>query len=96
MNNPPTKSHLGYLDGLRGGAALWVVVAHCGIWGGWSFLPNPKIAVEIFMVMSGYLMAYHYAAAELKGPVNTWQTAKAFWLRRFFRIAPNHPVLVAA
>lgn len=80
--------HLGYLDGIRGGAALWVLLAHCGIWGGWMFMPDPKIAVDIFMVLSGYLMTYHYLARAEREPVNSWRTAVKFWVRRFFRIAP--------
>lgn len=89
------QSHLGYLDGLRGGAALWVVLAHCGIWGGWSFLPDPKTAVDIFMIMSGYLMTYHYAEKEGREDVNTWRMAGNFWIRRFFRIAPLYYLLLA-
>ena len=46
------------------------------------------------MVMSGYLMAYHYMARERKEPVNTFPTAKKFWVRRFFRIAPLYYVVL--
>lgn len=80
--------YLAYLDGIRGGAAFWVLLAHCGIWGGWMFMPDPKKAVDIFMVLSGYLMSYHYLLRGDKEDVNTWATALNFWVRRFFRIAP--------
>jgi len=88
------QDYLGYLDGIRGGAAFWVLVAHCGIWGGWIRVPDPKNAVDIFMIMSGYLMAYHYMARENKEPVNTWPTAGKFWVRRFFRIAPLYYLII--
>src|SRR5437868_2882376 len=51
-------SHLAHLDGLRGMAALWVLVAHVGIWTGYAWLPNPKLAVDIFIVCSGFLMVH--------------------------------------
>ncbi|MGZ4971449.1 MAG: acyltransferase family protein, partial [Limisphaerales bacterium] len=64
--NKEDSGHLGFLDGLRGGAALWVLVAHCMIWGGWYGVPvpSPKIAVDIFMVVSGFLMVFQYARRE--------------------------------
>lgn len=89
MNTTRAK-HLGYLDGLRGIAALWVLVAHCMIWGAWYWrrIPDPKIAVDLFMVLSGYLMVYQwYLKREDQGRV-TPLIASRFYLRRFFRIAP--------
>ncbi len=84
------EDHLGFLDGLRGGAALWVLLAHCMIWGGWYGIPLPsaKIAVDIFMVASGFLMVYQYRRREAVEPMDAWRTAARFWARRFFRIAP--------
>lgn len=51
---PPQRSYLAYLDGIRGFAALWVLIAHCMIWGGWYWqrFPNAKIAVDLFMSLS--------------------------------------------
>jgi peptidoglycan/LPS O-acetylase OafA/YrhL len=89
MKSGPS-SHLAYLDGLRGLAALWVLLAHCMIWGGWYWhrMPSPKIAVDVFMVLSGFLMVYQwYAKLEDDGRINTG-TVVRFYLRRFFRIAP--------
>lgn len=71
------------LDALRFASALWVMWAHCLIWGGYEgFIPNAKMAVAIFMVLSGYLMAL--TAADFAQP-REWTR---FYLRRFFRIAP--------
>jgi peptidoglycan/LPS O-acetylase OafA/YrhL len=49
------SSHIPVLDALRGLAAMWVLVAHGMIWGGWYWarLPSAKIAVDLFMVLSG-------------------------------------------
>lgn len=55
--------HLSALDGLRGFAALVVVIGHCAAFG---FLPNflsaglAQMGVALFFGLSGFLMAYLY------------------------------------
>ena len=85
----PVTTYLRFLDGIRGLAALWVLLAHCMIWGGWYGIPLPdaKIAVDIFMLISGYLM-FHTAEERAAIEHPCLQTAIRFFLRRFFRIAP--------
>jgi peptidoglycan/LPS O-acetylase OafA/YrhL len=82
--------HLGFLDGIRGLAALWVVVGHCMIFGGWTWakFPEPLIAVDVFMFVSGYLMVHQWTRRV--GDGHGWNAAAAmeFWVRRFFRIVP--------
>jgi peptidoglycan/LPS O-acetylase OafA/YrhL len=88
LSSEPNR--LDFLDGIRGVAAFWVVFGHCMIWGGWYGipLPNPKVAVDIFMVVSGYLM-FHLAEERARHePPWQFATAIKFWARRFFRIAP--------
>ncbi len=82
--------HLDFLVGIRGLAALWVLVAHCMIWGGWYALPlpDPKIAVDIFMVVSGFLMVHVAQARSARKPPGSKSMTYRFWVRRFFRIAP--------
>ena len=48
-----------FINLFRSIAACWVLAAHCMIWGGWYGLPLPyaKMAVDLFMMISGYLMA---------------------------------------
>lgn len=78
------KEKINYLDGIRGICCVWVLVAHCMIWSGFYSVPqyqwffiHPKIAVDIFMLLSGYLM------------VLVWDgNVKSFYLKRFLRIAP--------
>lgn len=71
-----------FLNAFRGAAALWVVVAHCMIWGGVPFnpIPDPKLAVDLFMLLSGFLMLYTVDRSR-----KDWGR---FGLRRFFRLAP--------
>lgn len=51
-------------------------------------------AVDIFMVVSGFLMYYNYAFREPVEPWNKRRTWYTFWVRRFFRIAPLYYVLL--
>jgi peptidoglycan/LPS O-acetylase OafA/YrhL len=93
---PQRSGYLSHLDGLRGVAALWVLLAHCMISGGWYWrrMPDPKIAVDIFMVLSGYLMVHQwYIKCEEQGKV-TSTTVVRFYIRRFFRIAPLYYVVI--
>jgi peptidoglycan/LPS O-acetylase OafA/YrhL len=93
-----TASHVDCLDGLRGLAAAWVVVGHAMKLTGWGFQPflTANLAVDLFIALSGFLMAFHYErrrAAEPWEAPSTWWT---FWTRRFFRIAPLYYLALAA
>lgn len=85
-----TTDHLGFLDGIRGVSALWVVVGHCMIWSGsyWHRFPHPIIAVDVFMVVSGYLMVHQWTRRVGSGADFRKVAAAEFWLRRVFRITP--------
>jgi peptidoglycan/LPS O-acetylase OafA/YrhL len=58
------SNHLPALDGLRGLAALVVLVSHVsnqvGLWGGLLGNGGGQIGVMIFFVLSGYLMSFLY------------------------------------
>jgi peptidoglycan/LPS O-acetylase OafA/YrhL len=100
---------LPFLHGIRALAALWVVIAHCMIWGGWFALVreadtgslgarvfawssglamSAKTAVDVFMLLSGYLMQYWAQRRLGVVPAVGLDWARAFYVRRFFRIAP--------
>lgn len=94
------SNHLSSLDGLRGVAALVVVFAHSlgGVMAGqevvfWMIdsplipLVNAKIAVQVFFVLSGFVLA-----GSLQ---RSWRLKDmpSFYVRRIFRI---HPPYVAA
>jgi peptidoglycan/LPS O-acetylase OafA/YrhL len=97
MNNNPAllqghaQGNLPWLDGLRGIAALWVLLSHIQILSGASYVPLLSwgdLAVDLFMLLSGFLMAHNYIARQDSEPWDSGRTIGQFWLRRFFRIAP--------
>lgn len=90
-------SRLGFLDGLRGLAALWVLLSHALKFTGWSVpvLHRGDLAVDVFMIMSGFLMTHHYWLREEKEPWEQPSTWTVFYLRRFFRIAPLYYLALA-
>lgn len=85
---------LRFLNGLRALAALWVLTAHCLIWGGADphLVPDAKLAVDLFMMLSGFLMmqtTYHHGDSKEA----RWRN---FYIRRFFRIAPAYYLILFA
>lgn len=84
------------LEGLRGFASLWVFLGHvcilaqCHI----PILGSPSYGVDMFILLSGFLMAKNYMEREGDEPWNSFRTAWNFWLRRFFRIAPLYYILL--
>ena len=92
-----TKPHYALLDGLRGVAALLVVIYH--IFEGFAFaettngegsglistLNHGHIAVDFFFILSGFVISYAYD--------DRWQkmTLGGFFKRRLIRL---HPMLV--
>lgn len=86
------------LDGLRGVAALWVLIGHMMILTGFRLplVSKPDLGVDLFILLSGFLMMFQYrlrAANEDWTAPGTWA---AFWTRRFFRLAPLFYVALAA
>lgn len=86
------------LDGLRGLAALWVLLGHASLLSGWKIpiLHSPDLAVDLFMMLSGFLMAFHYQERQQREPWHAPSTWATFWTRRFFRIAPLYYLLLLA
>ncbi|TDC82159.1 acyltransferase [Actinomadura sp. 7K507] len=83
-SSPPSR--LGWLDALRGGAALAVALHHAT----YVYLPNLRVqladwfdpgvyGVLVFFLVSGYIVP---ASLERRGSV------RGFWIGRFFRIYP--------
>ena len=77
------------LDGIRGALALWVFGGHLALTLGAKIpiLTSANFAVDLFMVMSGFLMCYHWSD-ENATPEKFQQRTRNFYIRRFFRIAP--------
>ncbi|WP_233221910.1 acyltransferase [Serratia sp. Nf2] len=84
------------LDGLRGYASLWVVLGHiCNLTNfNFPILRTPSIGVDVFILLSGYLMAKNYTERQHFEPWDSPKTITSFWLRRFFRIAPLFYILL--
>lgn len=71
------------LDGLRGVAALGVVAGHYTDFFGGNPLPGAHIAVDLFFVMSGFVVAYSYEDRLLNG-----MSLRDFAVIRVIRLAP--------
>lgn len=101
MNPAPRPRLPPYADaltGLRGVAALWVLVFHL-----WQFTGGPKLVlgpldltplaarghlgVDLFFVLSGYLIGGPWVVARLGGPSVAFMP---FWKRRFLRVFPAY------
>ncbi|WHU00959.1 acyltransferase [Sphingomonas sp. NIBR02145] len=86
------------LDGLRGLAALWVLIGHMMILTGFRLplLSEPDLGVDLFILLSGFLMVFQYQLRAGSEDWNTPGTWASFWARRFFRLAPLFYVTLAA
>jgi peptidoglycan/LPS O-acetylase OafA/YrhL len=90
------SSRIECLDGLRALAAIWVLVGHCLLLTGWSvpILGEPDLGVDLFIMLSGFLMVFHYHLRQDKEPWQRPATWLKFWTRRYFRIAPLFYVML--
>lgn len=94
------------LDGFRFILALWVALGHFYILIGaqkflqipvlTKFLLSPWVAVDGFIVITGFLMMYNSILRETKEPFNERSTALKFILRRVFRLYPVYLVAIVA
>lgn len=95
-----------FLDGIRLCLALWVALGHFYKYiGGASFAQLPFFlrpfmdatpAVDGFMVITGFLMMYHYTLRENKELPTAAATINKFYLRRFFRLFPLYSLAILA
>ncbi len=88
----------GFINGLRGVLSLWVIAGHSLNVMNASLLQvsNPALAVDVFMIISGFLMAIHFQERAAREPWESPRTWFRFYLRRFMRIAPGYYVILAA
>jgi peptidoglycan/LPS O-acetylase OafA/YrhL len=83
--------HLDIFDPLRGLMALWVFAGHL-LLRTTGISSHAEIAVDIFMFVSGFLM-FHIWSTDRPLEIN-WPTVRAFYIRRFWRIAPVYYILL--
>ena len=75
--------HQPALDGIRGFAALSVVLYHVGHWLNVPIAPNSSLAVDLFFMLSGYVLTLAYARR-----LDAGMTLSSFILTRFVRLMP--------
>jgi peptidoglycan/LPS O-acetylase OafA/YrhL len=74
------------LDGMRGVAALFVVLRHTGgYWGPFPF-PRSYLAVDVFFVLSGFVIAHAYERRFEDGSMTT----SRFLVTRLIRLYPMY------
>lgn len=87
------KQHFEILDGLRGVAAMMVVIFHiCETWNGGDharqIINHGYLAVDFFFMLSGFVIAYAYddrwSPANGRPPMTLWD----FFKRRLIRLQP--------
>ena len=81
-----TKQHYAILDGLRGVAALLVIVYHVFECFDWTPVPHGYLAVDFFFVLSGFVIGYAYDSRWNEG-----LTVGNFFKRRLIRL---HPMVI--
>ena len=86
MQSFQAKPHYDILDGLRGVAALMVIVYHVFECFDWTPLPHGYLAVDFFFVLSGFVIGYAYDSRWKDG-----LTIGHFFKRRLIRL---HPMVV--
>jgi peptidoglycan/LPS O-acetylase OafA/YrhL len=75
------------LDGMRGFGAMLVVIAHCYMfWGGYS-MPNGVPLVDMFFLLSGFVIAFAYEQKFHAG-----MSVRKFMLQRLVRLYPLYLV----
>ena len=87
-----------FLNGIRPILALWVALGHFYAFiGGHDFIKIPVLgniilnnpaAVDSFMLITGFLMMYHYTLRVPVASPNAKTTIIDFWLKRLFRLYP--------
>jgi peptidoglycan/LPS O-acetylase OafA/YrhL len=99
------KPFLPALTGVRAFAALWVLAMHMGpvvtsmvagpVASAWAFVATPGfLGVDLFFVLSGFIISYNYAAIFDAG-FSVTQRGRFLWAR-LARIYPVHFVLLIA
>jgi peptidoglycan/LPS O-acetylase OafA/YrhL len=82
------------LDGVRALLAIWVVLGHLAVLVGARLpvLDNPAVAVDLFMLLSGFFIAATFERLNDEHPGGT--ARRYFWVRRVMRIWPLYAVIL--
>lgn len=98
MNSQVESSNkiTGSIDGLRGLLATWVMLFHISLFvnGPGGLIGRGGVAVDLFMLVSGFLMVWTVLSRESTEPMARLSTWRKFYIRRIFRIAPLYFLLL--
>lgn len=88
--NLAPRGHIGFFDGIKGTLCVWVYLYHASVMAGLytSLIPAGAVAVDLFMFISGFLIAYTLSIATSNKNKLSLNMIITFFTRRFFRIAP--------
>jgi peptidoglycan/LPS O-acetylase OafA/YrhL len=94
-NSADFQRHLSALDGFRACLALWVYLGHLAYAVGFNnrLLSMHPLAVDLFMILSGFLMVRTWKSADKTG-LSATKSGVSFYIGRFFRIAPLYYFLL--
>ena len=82
-SRPQTRDRLPVLDGLRGFAALFVLIRHTSTF--WGFHPfRSYLAVDLFFILSGFVISFSYQSRLLEGTL----AQRDFYFLRLIRLYP--------
>ena len=87
------KQHFEILDGLRGVAAMMVVLFHlCETWNGGNharqIINHGYLAVDFFFLLSGFVVAYAYDDRWHPAGARSPMSVAGFFKRRLIRLQP--------
>lgn len=82
-SHPHPAVRFDLLDGLRGAAAIAVMVHHVSRPSGLNWLPGAWVAVDLFFILSGFVIAYSYSEKIKQG-----LSFRQFSLIRLIRLGP--------
>ena len=80
------RQNLPALTGIRGVAAVLVLLFHLPLQTSLPLIRNCWLGVDLFFILSGFILMHVHR--ELQEP--TWQRVRSFFVLRFFRVYPLH------
>lgn len=79
------------LTGIRGAAAMLVLIHHLPVVITWPFFRNGFYGVDLFFILSGFILTHVHG-----DQLAAWSGAKTFYRVRFWRVYPLHLATLAA
>ena len=84
------KQNFSTLDGMRGIAAIFVLISHTGLYWNGLIFKHTHLAVDMFFVLSGFVIGYAYEHKLTSGAL----TYKEFIVIRLIRLYPMYFISV--